>query len=203
MTLFLLIGFFGPRGQSHKVFAERLFEALRQSQKLFAERSFKPCVSQAAHFPTQRKCWIRYSLSWVPQAWKVCCENITFPTIHLGLVILNILFFSKCLRCYCHALSPLCTWRACRPTSQDCCWMPQEPIKDILVKHVIAFIVCGKFHLPFFPRKHVIAPSTRFTSKERPLTLVAWLCRHDRNNIWYSLKRRTKIIFCSDWPWPL
>jgi len=26
-------------------------------------------------------------------------------------------------------------------------------------------------------RKHIIAPSTRFTSEERPLTLVAWLCR--------------------------
>jgi len=26
-------------------------------------------------------------------------------------------------------------------------------------------------------RKHIIAPSTRFTSKKRPLTLVAWLCR--------------------------
>jgi len=26
-------------------------------------------------------------------------------------------------------------------------------------------------------RKHIIAPSERFTSKERPLTLVAWLCR--------------------------
>merc|ERR1712108_52787 len=26
-------------------------------------------------------------------------------------------------------------------------------------------------------RKHVIAPSTRFTSDKRPLTLVAWLCR--------------------------
>jgi len=26
-------------------------------------------------------------------------------------------------------------------------------------------------------RKHIIAPSTRFTSKKHPLTLVAWLCR--------------------------
>ena len=113
------------------------------------------------------------------------------PKAGLGLVILNILFFSKCLRCYCHALSPLCTWRACRPTSQDCCWMPQEPIKDILVKHVYRFYSFWKISPSLFPRKHVIAPSTRFTSKERPLTLVAWLCRHDRDNIWYSLKRRT------------
>ena len=47
--------------------------------------------------------------------------------------------------------------------------------KIFLDKHV-----CFYSYLPLLLRKHVIAPSTRFTSKERPLTLVAWLCRQDK-----------------------
>ena len=59
------------------------------------------------------------------------------------------------------------------------------------------------FHC-LFHRKHIIAPSTRFTSKKHPLTLVAWLCRRDLNLQTKSFlphKSTHAKNICSDWPW--